>query len=140
MEKINSETSLNDAILQLERKHAEEGIMLKKQFYIAFDSIKPINLLKSTFKEAAASQELKTDILKTALGLIAGYLSKKALENATNSPLKKILGISLLAGFSTFIANNPDMVRKLGMILMSLMQKKTGTGIRIQATGSIETK
>src|SRR5690349_19665478 len=45
--KINSAETLRQAIARLENTHDEEGKMLKQQFILAYESIKPINLIKN---------------------------------------------------------------------------------------------
>ena len=81
MQKINSDASIKDAILELKMRQAHEGKMLKEQFNLAFESIQPINIIKNTFKEVADSDDLKDDILNTSVGLVVGYLSQKLLKD-----------------------------------------------------------
>ena len=65
MQKIDSTSTLSEAILELEARKAEEGRMLKEQVNQAYESIKPINLIKNTIKEALDSQDLRTDVIST---------------------------------------------------------------------------
>jgi hypothetical protein len=114
MQKIDSTSSLSEAILELEVRRAEEGKMLKEQANQAYENIKPINLIKSTFKEALAAQDLRTDIINLSLGLIAGYVSKQVFSGLEDSPLKKLLGTSLQFGITLFIINNPETIQAIG--------------------------
>ncbi|WP_373551182.1 hypothetical protein [Haliscomenobacter sp.] len=114
MQKLDSTTNLNDAILELETRRAEEGKMLKEHVNQAYESIKPINLIRSTFKEAIASQDLREDIINLSLGLVAGYVSKKVFSGLEESPLKKLLGTSLQFGITLFIVNNPETIQAIG--------------------------
>ena len=114
METINSTSNLSEAILELEARQAEEGKMLKEQINLAYENIKPINLIKSTFKEALADQDLRTDIINLSLGLIAGYVSKRVFSGLEDSPLKKLLGTSLQFGITLFIINNPETIQAIG--------------------------
>jgi hypothetical protein len=125
MEKINSETSLQDAILQLESKWSDEGKMVKEQFYLAFDSIKPINLIKSTFREAVASRDLKTDIINTSVGLTAGYLSKIVFASVMKTPLTKLFGTALMFGITKVVARNPQTVKSLGEKFLKMIRGKS---------------
>jgi hypothetical protein len=138
MQKINSATGLRDAILQLESRQAEEGKMLKAQFYLAYDSLKPINLIKSTFKATAASRDLKENILNTAVGLAAGYLSKLLFEGVANSPIKKLLGSALMLGITNIVAKNPDTVKSLGKKFLNITRGKLGT--RVNGVDNNETR
>ena len=114
MQKIDSTSSLSETIHKLEVRRVEEGKMLKQQANQAYENIKPINLIKSTFKEALAAQDLRTDIINLSLGLIAGYVSKRVFSGLEDSPLKKLLGTSLQFGITLFIINNPETIQAIG--------------------------
>lgn len=60
MEKISTSTELRAAILYLESKQFAEGIELREQFKLAYESLKPINLIKSVFVEAPDLMICKT--------------------------------------------------------------------------------
>ena len=54
--KNNNETeALNQAIIRLNHKRVYELQLLKEQFQIAYESLKPINIIKNTFQEVASS-------------------------------------------------------------------------------------
>ncbi|HOY20211.1 MAG TPA: hypothetical protein PLC89_23060 [Haliscomenobacter sp.] len=121
MQKQNVGTELNAVILELESRQTEEGLMLKEQFHEVYESVKPINLIKSTFKEAAASQDLREDIINLSIGLIAGYVSKKIFQGVSDSPVKKLMGTVLQFGITTLIANNPETIKSWGKGLYNLL-------------------
>ncbi len=114
MQKIDSTSTLSEAILELEARKAEEGKMLKEQVNHAYESIKPINFIKNTVKEALDSQDLRADVINLSLGLIAGYVSKKVFSGLEDSPVKKLLGTSLQLGITLFIIKNPETVQAIG--------------------------
>jgi hypothetical protein len=125
MQKINSETGLRDAILQLESQRAYEGKMLREQFNQAIEGLKPINLIKSTFKEAIASRDLKDNIINTSVGLTAGYLSKIVFAGVMKTPLTKLLGTALMFGITNVVARNPETVKSLGKGFFNLIRRKS---------------
>jgi len=127
MQKINSATSLREAILQLEITHAEEGKILKEQFHLAFESIKPINLIKSTFKEAAESRGLKDNIVSGSIGLATGYLSKILFQVVTHSPIKRLLGTALMFGISKVVEKNPEVIKSVGKGIFKIFRSKPRT-------------
>ena len=53
---------LNETILYMQNKQATELYLLKEQFHITLESLKPINLLKSTVKKSKESPEIKKKI------------------------------------------------------------------------------
>jgi hypothetical protein len=122
MQKINSETDLRVAILQLETKQAEEGKILKENALLAYESIKPINLIKNTFREAAESKDLKDNILNTTVGVSAGYLSKIIFQGLTNNPVKKLLGTAVMFGITNLVAKNPAVVKSAGKGFFTLVR------------------
>jgi hypothetical protein len=125
MENINSETALQSAIFKLENQHADEGRLLKAQFHLVFESIKPINLLKSTFEQAAASQALKGNILSTGVGIAVGYFSKILFQSVAGIPLKSIFGSALQLGVTNVVSKNPGAVKSLGAAFFRLFRRKT---------------
>jgi hypothetical protein len=125
MQKINSAAALRDAIAQLEITHAEEGKMLKQQFHLAYESIKPLNLIKSTFKEAVESPDLKDNIINTSVGLATGYLSKLLFVNVSHNPVRKLLGVALQFGITQMVAKNPEAVKSIGKKLMKIISRKS---------------
>jgi len=123
MQIINSALSLRAAIVELESKQAYEGKLLREQFHIAYNSLKPLNLIKSTFKEAAESDELKDNIINTSVGLTSGYISKKIFVGFSNSPLKKLLGTVLMFGITNLVSKNTEIIKLLGKKIF----RKNGT-------------
>ena len=126
MQKINSATDLRDAILLLESKQTEEEKLLKEQFQLTYNSIKPINLIKSTLKEAVNSKDLKDNLINASVGMTVGYISKALFEGVTKSPLKKILGTVLMFGIKNIVAKNPKAVKSIGQFIFQRILRKKG--------------
>ena len=125
MQQINSSAGLRDAILKLERTQAFEGEILKEQFLRTFDRVKPVNMLKEFFGEAAASKELKSGVLNTVLGLAGGYLSKKFFERVTKSPFKTLVGNAVMVGVANAVEQHPEAVETLGRVLLHIFRRRT---------------
>jgi len=121
MQKIISASTLRDAIVALEKEHAEEGKQLKQQFHIAYESIKPLNLIKSTWKDVVGSPELKNSLVDTSLELCAGYLSKLLFVNASHSRLRKVLGVALQVGVMNLVTKNPELFKSIGKGLFTVL-------------------
>lgn len=115
MKKIDSSIALRNAIVQLESTQLVEEKIMKQQFHLAYESMKPVNLIKSTFAEVVASQEIREKVLTTTAGLAAGFVSKKLFEGASHSPLRKLLGTALMFGITEVINKNPEAVKAFGM-------------------------
>jgi len=125
MNSINSDTELRAAILHLEAVQGEEIKLLKEQFHLAYESVKPINLIKSTFREATESTEVTNNFISIATGLATGYLSKKLFQSVSHGPLKNLLGTALQFGITTLIARNPQAVKAVGIGIWNLVSSLT---------------
>lgn len=124
MQTKNPDISLKDEILMLENRQANEGRMLKEEFQDAYESVRPINLLKSTFQQAAASPDLKDNILKVSVGMAAGYLTKMLFVSISKSPIKKIIGTALLVGVTNIIAKNPETIKAVGLGVLKMLRRR----------------
>lgn len=121
MQSINSSTSLKAAILQLESQWAEEGRAVKADFQLAYESVKPINLIKSTFREVVESRDLSDNLISTAAGLTAGYLSKALFVGVSHSSLRRLLGNVLMYGVTDLVAKHPNAIKSLGGGILNLI-------------------
>ena len=110
LEQIANVSDLNAAIKRLERKKFLLEENLKDDFHSVLESLKPANILKHTLHEVQESTELKHNLFKVALGLGAGYFSRKLVVGKSAGILKKALGTALQYGITNFISkkNNPD--------------------------------
>jgi hypothetical protein len=91
MEKITSVIELKEAIRLLEIKQAREKELLKKQFEITLESLKPANLIKSQLNELKMMPAFKENFWETTLGVTGGLLLKRMATGPTGNPLKKML-------------------------------------------------
>lgn len=91
MKMYSERDALIEKINLLEIKQAEELIVLKEQFQITYDSLKPLNFIKSTFHDMTTSKEIQGDLVNGALSLASGLISKKILSGIAEQSIKKIL-------------------------------------------------
>lgn len=122
MEKLNAETSLKNMITQLEHQQSVECDAVKEQLHSAYESLKPVNLLISTLKDVTASIDLKDNLLNTAIGLSAGFLSKKLFEGVSGSPFKRLIGSALMFGVTNLVTKNPETLKSVGNQLMEVIR------------------
>jgi hypothetical protein len=102
--KINNLSELNVAIKRLERKKLLLEEDLQDQFHKILESLKPTNILKSAIHEVQESTDLKHNLFKVALGLGAGYFSRKLVVGKSAGIVKKALGAALQYGITNFVA------------------------------------
>jgi hypothetical protein len=125
MQNITSTAELKHAIQLLEVEQAIQGQQLKKQFYLTCNSLKPVNLLKSTLNEIVSSPYLIDNILSTALGLATGYLSKKIFIGTSGNLFRKLFGSVLQLGVTKVVSQHPDAIKSFGqLIFQHFLHKK----------------
>jgi hypothetical protein len=122
MEKIDNADALRAAIIILEAKQEQERILLKNELYRAYESMKPINLIKNTFKEVVQSQDTKDNLLTTGVGIAIGYVSKALFEVATRNVLRKSLGNAIMFGITSAITKNPEVVKSITKRFFNLVK------------------
>lgn len=130
MKKITTTTELRESILLLEVKQEIEGVLLKEQFSVTYESLKPINLIKKTLNELTSSPDFKGDLLKATLSLSAGYLSKRLVVGATVNPVKQLLGSLIQMGVTSIVSKNTDGIKSVAMNLLSHFLNKKDTSAK----------
>ena len=124
MEKIQSISDLEDAILLLENKRDEEEKILKEIFNQTYEHLKPINIIKNIFKEAVEPQNLKDSLVSTSVGLGLGYLSKILFQRIVKVPFKKFFGSALMLSVENLVAKYPEVVSTITNIILNSFSKK----------------
>ena len=124
METITSVVSLKNAIQLLEAEQTVKGIILKEQFQLTFESLKPINILKNTLKEVSSSPLLIDNILGSVVGLATGYLSKKIVVGASGNIFRNILGSILQFGVTNVVSRHPEGIKSIGQSIFQLLFRK----------------
>lgn len=117
MQNITSTVGLKNAIQLLEVERAIKGQLLKEQLSIAYDSFKPVNLIKGALKDITASPFLIDNILGTAMGLATGSLSKKIIVGSSGNMFRKLIGSLLQFAVTTIVAKNPDAIKSIGQFI-----------------------
>lgn len=118
MAKPSAVDSLKESIRLLEIRQAEEGQALKEQFRVTFESLKPVNLIKSSLNELTSSVEVKNSLFETIVSILTGYLTKKMMVSSNSNPFMKIMGAVLQFGVTTLIAKNAENIRTYVMNLI----------------------
>ena len=125
MKKIHNSEDLKNAIIELERKRNVEEAAIKYQFKETCETLKPANILKNTVSEVAASPKFRHNILNIAIGLGAGYLSKKIVVGRSAGLLKRTLGTALQFGVASLVAKREatDGSEKKGGLLKRIFSR-----------------
>jgi hypothetical protein len=123
MKKKNETDALNERIVLLQNKQALELKLLKEQFHLTYESLKPINLFKSTVDEVVSSPDIKDNMLNNVIGLAVGYLSRKVLLRASHNPIKNILGTVLQFAVANVVSKHSDTIKSTGENILQRILK-----------------
>ncbi len=116
--------ALNEVIRLLEIKRAEEFNLLKEQFHLVQDRLKPINLIKSVFQEITATPAIKHNIVNSTIGLTTGFLAKKVLFGTARNPVSKLFGTLFQFVITNVVAKHSDSIKSTGENLLQRFLKR----------------
>lgn len=108
MKKSNETDDLNETIALLEYRQKQELRILKEQFEVTYDSLKPLNIIKKAFGDMTTSSELKGNLINNVIGMSTGYLTKKLLLGSSHNPFKRILGNVLQFVITNVVTKHTD--------------------------------
>ena len=111
MVKQNAVNLLKESIRLVEIRQTEEGKILKEQFRLTYESLKPVNLIKSSIKDLVGSVEIKNSVFESIFTIVSGYFTQKFIVNSKSNVLMKTLGVLLQYGVTNLISKNSEDVR-----------------------------
>lgn len=127
MKNKNATDALNDLILVQEMKYDHDLEQLKNQFDVAYQSVKPINLIKNLVHNVTASPEIKNDLLSNVIGFGTGFISKKIVLGSLHNPVSKVLGTLFEFAVANVVSKNADSIKTIGGNLLKYFFKKNKT-------------
>ena len=124
MKAISNSDELKKAIRLKKIEQSDGGRLLKEQFYLKTETVKPGNILISTLKNVIEKPNLVYFLSSTAIGLATGVLTKKIVINTSATILKKVLGGILILGISALVSKRSGVIGSAGNIIMQILNKK----------------
>jgi hypothetical protein len=125
VQNITTSVELKEAIQLLEVEQELRGQLLKEQFFITYESFKPVNLIRNALKSAVNSPNLINNILGSVVGLASGYLSNKVVVGASANIFRRLFGSLVQMGVSNLVAQHPEDIKSIGLnILHRIFAKK----------------
>ncbi len=138
MKHLNQTDALNEKILSLQYKQAVELKLLKAQFHHTYQTLSPINLIKSTLNEVKSAPEVKTNLFNNAIGLTTGYISKLVLFGASRNPIKKLIGTILQFAVTNIASKHGQEIKLAGEnILHRILKLKNNTKKEFHHNGNL---
>lgn len=127
MKGIKSGEELKAKIAELEKQKDVEEAAIKYEFKETYETYKPANILKNTLAEVSASPTFKHNLLNVALGLGAGYLSKKLVVGRSAGLFKRVIGTALQFGVTSLVAKkgteDDPQAKKRGSLLKRIFSR-----------------
>jgi hypothetical protein len=124
MQNITSTVALKDAIQSMEADQAGKGQLLKEQFYVIYESLRPVNILKYTLQDISSSPFLIDNIISTGMGIASGFLTNKIFVGRSGSIIRNLLGTVLQFGVTNVVAQHPAAVKSIGELIMQFIRRK----------------
>ena len=126
IQNIKSSDELRAAIVFLENEREVEGKLIRYEFLEAYESIKPINLIKSVVRDVTHSDEIKGNIMNSGIGLVMGTVVRTIIVAGSKHPLRKLVGSALMFGVTKLISKNPELVQTASQMVLNLVKGKKG--------------
>lgn len=135
MQSITSVDALQEAIATLKHRRNQQELEIASKLLLLYDnlkdSLKPVNIIKNIFRELIESPGIQHRALNAAMGMVAGYLSRKLFVRSPSGILKKLFGAALQFGVTTFVGTRGDAIKKGGLQLFhGLFDHHNGNGSR----------
>ena len=120
---ITTTAQLQQQIEYLHSKSDNQKESIRIHFNELIESMKPVNLLKSTVKDIGESPGLAKAAIGTSVAIGAGVLSKKMIIGKSNNIFKRVLGTVVEFAVARSIANNSEAIASKGISLLKKMTK-----------------
>ena len=125
MENISTFVELSQVIQLMEVEQLVLLMKVKENFFQTYESLKLVNFIGGILDDVMSSTNLTNNIVDSAIGLTAGYISRKAVVKESDGILKKLFGTVLQFGVTNLVAQNPESVKSFGkFILQHIFRKK----------------
>lgn len=120
---INNAVQLKQAIALLQTQQEKEKFILVEEFHQTYESLKPVNLIKSTFNKILDTPDITNQVVDTSIGLGVGVLSKKLLVGKSTNIFKRFFGTIIELTVANAVAKNSDGIKRHGLQLIKKLIK-----------------
>lgn len=124
MQVIKDDASLAEAIRLLENRRVSQEDSLKEHWELTLTNLNPITILKKSINDTFSSPDIKSILLKGAIGLATGFFTKKLIIGSSHSALKAVIGTIAQTGATSLAFKNTDDIKSKGASFLSNMLKK----------------
>jgi len=110
-------------IVELEALALRQEQELKSSAKELVQELKPSNLLKGAISNTVKSPNFSQNLVKGALGLAVGFLTKKFFLRGSSSIVKKALGTAVELGVAKVVAKKAGTITATGLKMLSKLKK-----------------
>lgn len=83
---------LRISIQQLELRQKSEMALIKEEFEVIIENLKPVNLVKNTLDDIIDSKEIQANVFDLSLGAVSGMLAKKIVVGDSDNSVLNFTG------------------------------------------------
>lgn len=125
MQKVTSTSELKEVIAKLEYRQKEQWTDLKGSINVALESLKPINLLRATYREFLSTPHMAENLIGSTVGLTSGLITKKLIVRKSGSLLRNFAGGLAQMLITNFISRHAGTIKTIGSgILHQIFYKR----------------
>ena len=128
MQKIKTVEALRVAIIKLETRQVAEEKLLRDQFFVTYESLKPVNVIRAAINEFLTLSDLKEPLIETTAGIITGYLSRVLITRNSKNPLLWISGIIAQYGITNLVSKNSTKIVKVALRFIQSLTSTSKNG------------
>ncbi|MEI7523311.1 MAG: hypothetical protein WCJ95_03230 [Mariniphaga sp.] len=128
MQKIKTVEALRVAIIKLETRQVAEEKLLRDQFFVTYESLKPVNVIRAAINEFLTLSDLKEPLIETTAGIITGYLSRVLITRNSKNPLLRISGIIAQYGITNLVSKNSTKIVKVALRFIQSLTSTSKNG------------
>ncbi len=121
---VKNSDQLEEVILQLTAKNKMQKEEMRLHFDHVLETMKPANLIRSTFNDITKSPGFTKSAITGGLALGAGLLSKKIIVGRSGGFLKRLVGMAAGFALKKTIAKNSNKIAATGVNLLKKMSNK----------------
>jgi len=118
MSKSNANESLNSSISLLEQKRERDFLDLKQHLRLTGESLKPANIIKSAVQDIAGSTQVRSFLVKAAIGLAVGFIATKVIKRKHDTQNKSVfLSDALQYGMGMLASQRNNLIKAAGIFV-----------------------
>lgn len=110
----NETEAVNKVIFVLQQKRVKELELINEHLHSTYESLRPINFIKSTVKEISSSSEIKKNFLGVVVGIGTGFLLKKLLVGNSRDPALIMVGSVLEFAVVSVVPKQTEIIKSTG--------------------------